>query len=100
VLPPKNSAFVAIGPSVIAELLLKENRQELQDLLFYHILPGVILEGDFQAGEIETLSGDGVVITEEPFRINESSILDPDILGCNGVLHVIDEVLVPFGKKK
>ena len=67
-------------------------------MLLYHVLPGVVLEADFAAGEVETLSGEVVIVTENPLKINEASILDPDVLGCNGVLHVIDEILVPLGK--
>ena len=66
--------------------------------MLYHVLPGIVLEADFEAGDIDTLSGESVIVTENPLKLNDASILDPDVLGCNGVLHVIDELLVPIGK--
>jgi len=98
VLPPYNDAFLAIDPAILADLLLRENREHLQELLLYHILPGVILEDDFEAGVVETLNGEVVVVTENPLRINEASIVDPDVLGCNGALQIVDEILVPLGE--
>lgn len=97
-LPPINDAFMAISPAILAELMLKKNQKGLRELLLYHILPGVILEEDFQTGEVETLSGEDIFVSENPLRINDANILDPDLLGCNGVYHVIDEILVPYGK--
>lgn len=97
-LPPYNDAFLAIDPAILADLLQRENKEHLQELLLYHILPGVVLQDDFKAGVVETLNGEVVVITENPLKINEATIIDSDFLGCNGVLQIIDEILVPLGK--
>ena len=97
-LPPSNEAFIAIDPAILADLLLAENKDMLRELLLYHVLPGIVLEDDFEAGAIETLNGEVVIVTTSPTRINGASIVDPDVLGCNGVLHVVDEILVPIGE--
>lgn len=87
-----------IDPRAVAELMRKKNKDKLQELLLYHVLPGVILEADFEDGLVETLSRYDVVVTTNPLQFNSANVTDTDILGCNGVLHAIDEVLVPGSK--
>lgn len=95
---PNNEAFDAVDRRVLAELLQTQNQGLLQELLLYHILPGVILADDFADGVVETLSGEDILVTEPPLQINDAIVLDADLLGCNGVLHVVDSILIPEGK--
>lgn len=46
-------------------------------------------------GRVETLSGFDVSVTENPLQINGANVVDADILACNGIIHVIDDVLIP-----
>jgi len=98
VFAPSNEAFDAVDPRVLAELLQTQNQGLLQELLLYHILPGVILADDFANGVVETLSGEDILVTAPPLQINDAIVLDADLLGCNGVLHVVDSILIPEGK--
>jgi transforming growth factor-beta-induced protein len=96
VFAPTNEAFRSITPSIMRELLRPENQETLQQLLLYHMVPGYIPSSDLQAGPIETLLfGYSVDIAVDPFMVNDANILEPDLDACNGVIHTIDDVLVP-----
>jgi uncharacterized surface protein with fasciclin (FAS1) repeats len=96
-LAPSNAAFEALDPATIRELLLPDNKEKLQDLLLYHILPGLHLNDDFEDGKYDTLLvGQTVDVSINPVLFNgRAQIEDDDNLGCNGVVHVIGDVLVP-----
>lgn len=97
VLAPSNAAFEALDSSTISDLLLPSNMEKLQDLLLYHILPGLTLEDDFDDGTVETLLvGQTIDLTTDPLVFNgRADLVDGDNLACNGVIHVIGDVLVP-----
>jgi transforming growth factor-beta-induced protein len=93
---PTNQAFRTITPSVMQDLLRPENQETLQELLLYHMVPGYIPSSDLQAGPLDTLLfGYSVDITVDPLMVNNANILEPDLDACNGVIHTIDDVLVP-----
>jgi Fasciclin domain len=101
ILAPSNAVFVA-NPSYLSYLLLAENKEKLVDLVWYHILPGVSLIGDFEEGRVDTLLGGlAVDIGINPVVVfNERApLLDGDYLACNGVIHAIGDVLVSIGCK-
>jgi len=95
VFAPTNAAFEALLGGATLEDISKD---ELTDILLYHVLEGVTLAGDLSDGlTVETLNGDEVTftVTETEVKINESNIIDTDIIASNGVIHVIDAVLTP-----
>ena len=96
-LAPTNAAFDALDPTTVQQLLLPENSQRLQDLLLYHILPGLFLSDDLDDGPLDTLlTGQSVSAAIDPIIFNgRARVIDADIIACNGVIYTIDDVLVP-----
>jgi len=73
------------------------NHPQLTDVLLYHVVSGKVMSTDLSEGmEAETLKGDNITVSlEGGVFINDSEVVTADIEGSNGVVHVIDEVLVP-----
>ncbi|WP_368505084.1 fasciclin domain-containing protein [Alkalihalophilus sp. As8PL] len=71
-------------------------REDLSTILLYHVVPGKVLSGDLKDGmKVKTLADKEVTISLNPTRVNNSNVVTPDIQASNGVIHVIDAVLVP-----
>jgi uncharacterized surface protein with fasciclin (FAS1) repeats len=97
VFAPTNQAFADLleALDITAEELLAQ--PDLAKVLTYHVVPGKVMAGDLTDGlEAETVNGETVVfdLSGDPM-VNESNIVDTDIEATNGVIHVIDSVLVP-----
>ena len=96
VLAPTNNAFAALDPALVEELLLPENKELLQEVLLYHILPGFQPSSDLAAGPTETLLYDFTVdVSLNPVMFNDANVVMPDIMACNGIIHTIDDILTP-----
>jgi LPXTG-motif cell wall-anchored protein len=97
VFAPTDDAFADLLAQldITAEDLL--NHPQLSDVLLYHVVSGKVMSTDLSEGlEAETLKGDNVTISlEGGVFVNESEVVTADIEGSNGVIHVIDKVLVP-----
>ena len=97
VFAPTDDAFAALPDGVIECLL--DNPKVLSDVLLYHVVSGEALSSDLSNGQrIPTLlSGAKVTVRfrNGGVRINKSDVIIPDVMASNGVVHVIDEVLVP-----
>ncbi len=97
VFAPNNSAFSEIQ-STVDTLLLPENLAQLQNVLQYHVVASEVFSTDLQDGQVvETLNGETLkvrIINGEVF-VNNSRVIQADIEASNGVVHVIDSVLVP-----
>ena len=79
-----------------------ENKQQLVDILKYHVVAGRVYSPDALAAEnADTLQGTSVAIvpTESGASVNNARLLTTDLDASNGVIHVIDRVLIPSGKK-
>ena len=78
-------------------LLKPENKDKLVSILTYHVVPGKILSGDVKAGKVKMLNGDKARITVADYGINidNARIVQTDITASNGVIHVIDNVILP-----
>jgi uncharacterized surface protein with fasciclin (FAS1) repeats len=96
-LAPNNAAFAKLPPGKLQELLKPENRDKLRALLLYHILPGKVDAASLKSGKVKTANGKEVeiVFNNNVARINGANILKSDIMLDNGVVHVIDTVLIP-----
>jgi transforming growth factor-beta-induced protein len=96
VLAPTNEAFDALDPALLDEFLRPENKELLQEVLLYHILPGFQPTNDLVAGPAETLLYDfNVDIGVDPVTFNGANVVMPDIMACNGIIHTIDDILTP-----
>jgi uncharacterized surface protein with fasciclin (FAS1) repeats len=95
VLAPTDEAFAKIPANTIASWL--EDIPKLKKILTYHVLFGEVLTDNFvELNSAETVEGSVVGIdTFDGIKINDAKVLTPDILADNGVIHVIDTVLVP-----
>ena len=97
VFAPTDDAFAELlaALDITAEDLL--NHPQLTDVLLYHVVSGNVMSTDLSEGMMpETLKGDTVMVSlEGGVFINDSEVVTADIEGSNGVIHVIDEVLVP-----
>jgi uncharacterized surface protein with fasciclin (FAS1) repeats len=98
VFAPTDAAFAKLPKGTVASLLKTENKGKLQDILKYHVVSGAVdLSGALKAGTAPTLQGDTVKIGfgDGRVRINGSNLVTADIKTSNGIIHVIDSVLLP-----
>ncbi len=96
VFAPTNDAFAQLPAGTVETLLQPENKASLVKVLSYHVIPGAIFAADLKPGTAETLEGQSVTVTlGESVRINDATVVATDIQADNGVIHVIDRVLVP-----
>ena len=93
---PTNDAFAALPEGTVETLLLPENIDALTGILTYHVVAAEVLSTDLANGDVETLNGASVTVNlDDGVKINDSNVIIPDIIACNGVIHVIDAVLLP-----
>lgn len=98
VFAPTDKAFAKLPKGTVEELLKPENRAQLQAVLKYHVSPGATrLVAALDAGTAATVQGESLSIAfaEGRVRVNGATVLDADIQSSNGVIHVIDSVLLP-----
>jgi uncharacterized surface protein with fasciclin (FAS1) repeats len=98
VFAPTDEAFESLPEGALEALLLPENRDQLVQLLTYHVVDGAVRSTDLSSGEVSTLSGAPITVTvgDEMVMINQANVLMADIEASNGVIHVIDSVLLPM----
>ncbi len=100
VFAPTDAAFANLPAGLVEALLLPENKGKLQELLLYHVVSGRVLKGDLSFYQrVPTLQGGRVTIVKwfGNVWVNTSRVTAADVLATNGVIHVIDRVLIPAG---
>ncbi|MCU0277344.1 MAG: fasciclin domain-containing protein [Candidatus Nanopelagicales bacterium] len=97
VFAPTNAAFEALPEGLVDKLLLPENKEVLTQILTYHVVAGEVLSTDIQPGEVPTVEGEDLTIKvkDGTVTVNGATVEAADVEASNGVIHVIDEVLVP-----
>jgi uncharacterized surface protein with fasciclin (FAS1) repeats len=98
VFAPTDEAFAKLPKGTVEDLLKPENRDKLQAVLKYHVSPGTIgLAPALEAGVAKTVQGESLSIAfaDGRVRVNKAAIVNADITCTNGVIHVIDSVLLP-----
>ena len=96
VFAPRNDAFDALPAGTVESLLLPENKEQLTGLLAYHVAAGKVKSDDLENGPLPTLNGADVIVDlTDGIMINDANVVTQDIEACNGVIHVIDAVLIP-----
>lgn len=96
VFAPTDEAFQKLLKEldITAEELLA--REDLKEILLYHVVPGKIMSKDLKDGKkVGTLAKEKVKISLDPIQVNDANVVKPDIEASNGVIHVIDKVLLP-----
>ncbi len=96
VFAPTNKAFAALPAGLLDKLLLPANKETLTKILTYHVLPAKVMAADVTPGKVKTVEGGEITITTVGgVKVNEASVTSTDVEASNGVIHVIDKVLVP-----
>jgi uncharacterized surface protein with fasciclin (FAS1) repeats len=98
VFAPTNAAFEKLGDEQVQSLLEPENRDQLTEVLTYHVVPGTLTAADLSDGqELETVAGETltVEVDGDTVMVGDASVVQPDVAASNGVVHVIDGVLTP-----
>ena len=99
VFAPTDAAFAALPEGKLDDLLKPENKDELVKVLSYHVVSGKVTAADLagKMSSFKTLEGSEVKIDSagRVAQINKAAIKQPDIMASNGVIHVIDKVILP-----
>jgi uncharacterized surface protein with fasciclin (FAS1) repeats len=97
VFAPTDAAFAALPAGTVEDLLKPENKDKLVAVLTYHVVPGKVMSTDLSEGlKAATVQGGEVTITlDGGAKVNGATISTADIEASNGVIHVIDAVILP-----
>ncbi len=96
VFAPTNAAFEALPEGLLEKLLLPENKEVLVQILTYHVVGAKVMAADVTAGDVTTVEGSTFAVTTEGgVKVNTANVTSTDIAASNGVIHVIDAVIVP-----
>ena len=96
VFAPTDAAFAALPAGLLDKLLLPENKDVLVAILTYHVVAGKVMAADVVAGDVPTVEGSTVTLdTAYGVTVNGANVTAADVAASNGVIHVIDAVIVP-----
>lgn len=97
VFAPTDAAFAALPAGTVESLLLPENKEQLVAILTYHVVPGKVMSTDLSDDmTATTVQGSDITIDlDNGVMVNEATVVTADIEADNGVIHVIDAVILP-----
>jgi uncharacterized surface protein with fasciclin (FAS1) repeats len=98
VFAPTDEAFGKLPAGTVESLLLPENKDKLVAILTYHVVPGKVTSADIAGKKLEaaTVQGETVSIdATDGVMVNTATVVGADVMASNGVIHVIDTVLLP-----
>ncbi len=96
VFAPTNEAFGALPDGLLDQLLLPCNQDALSQVLTYHVVAGKVTSSDIAPGDVATVEGQNVTLaTDGGVMVNDATVTTADVEASNGVVHIIDAVLVP-----
>lgn len=98
VFAPTDEAFAKLPEGTVESLLMPENRDQLVAILTYHVVPGKVLAKDVvELSTATTVNGSDVsiAVADGGVRIDNANVVATDIAASNGVIHVIDAVILP-----
>lgn len=98
VFAPNDQAFAALPQEALQELLKPENKALLVKILTYHVVPGKVTSADLKSGAVKSVEGGALNVKVDSatgVSVNEAKVVQPDIQASNGVIHVIDKVILP-----
>ncbi|MBO9476663.1 fasciclin domain-containing protein [Shimia sp. R11_0] len=100
VFAPTDEAFAALPTGTVETLLKPENKDQLVAILTYHVVPSKVMSGDIAGKKAKVLTVEGNrlnVNAKSGVKVNDAKVVSADIGASNGVIHVIDKVLIPEG---
>lgn len=98
VFAPTNEAFAALPPGTVENLLKPENKDQLIAVLTYHVVPGAVYAADVsKLDSTTTVQGNSIAIAANmgTVKVDNAQVVATDIEASNGVIHVIDAVILP-----
>ena len=98
VFAPTNEAFAKLPAGLVDKLLLPENKDVLVKILTYHVVSGKVMAADVTAGDVPSVEGSTIKVTVDggTVKLNDSAtVVATDVEASNGVIHVIDTVILP-----
>ncbi len=97
VFAPTDEAFAKLPAGTVEDLLKPENKEKLVAILKYHVVPGRVLAADVKTMEAKTAQGQSVKlkVSDEGVMVDNAKVIKTDLLAENGVIHVIDTVILP-----
>merc|ERR1712087_171381 len=99
VFAPTNAAFDALPEGTVEDLLKPENKDKLVEILQYHVVAANAHSSGLTSGDVPTLSGDSVAVAvSDGVTVNGANVVGADIIASNGIIHVLDAVLLPPAK--
>ena len=100
VFAPTNEAFAALPKGTLESLLKPENKAKLVSILTYHVVGAKVMSTDLSNGQkAKTVQGESIKVTigDGGVMINDAKVVAADVAASNGVVHVIDKVILPPG---
>ena len=100
VFAPTDEAFAALPEGTVESLLKPENRDQLVAVLTYHVVPGKVTAAEVvNLSEAATVNGANVTISSSygKVKVDGATVVQADVMTSNGVIHVIDQVILPQG---
>ena len=94
---PTNKAFAALPEGTVASLLKPENKQKLISILTYHVVPAKVPASAVKTMKAKTVNGQtlNIKVSDKGVTVDEAKVIKTDVFGSNGVIHVIDKVVLP-----
>ncbi|HAR95125.1 MAG TPA: Nex18 symbiotically induced protein [Deltaproteobacteria bacterium] len=103
VFAPTDEAFAKLPKGTLDDLLKPENKAKLAGILTYHVVPGKVMAADVvKMKKAKTVQGSPIKITVkgDKVMVAKANVVKTDVMASNGVIHVIDSVMMPPAKKK
>lgn len=98
VFAPTDEAFKALPKGVLDKLLLPKNKATLVKILTYHVVSGAVESSTLKSGKVKTVEGSSVmvkILKPGTVMVDKATVKAVDIEASNGIIHVIDKVLLP-----
>ncbi|NOD46114.1 MULTISPECIES: fasciclin domain-containing protein [unclassified Ruegeria] len=98
VFAPTDEAFAALPEGTVESLLLPENKDQLVSILTYHVVPAKVMSGDIagKRAKVLTVQGERLSVNaKNGVKVNDAKVVQADIEASNGVIHVVDAVILP-----
>jgi uncharacterized surface protein with fasciclin (FAS1) repeats len=94
VFAPTDAAFAKVPKKDLDALLA--DKSKLASVLTYHVVPGTVMAKDVKAGKVKTVQGSDLTLsTSDGVKVDGANVVKTDIVADNGVIHVIDSVVLP-----
>jgi uncharacterized surface protein with fasciclin (FAS1) repeats len=98
VFAPTDDAFAKLPKGTVEDLLKPENKEKLAAILTYHVVPGKVMAADIKGKKtnVKTVQGGELAVdATNGVKINDATVVTADVAASNGVIHIIDTVVMP-----